>query len=93
MTAGPIRILAKVTCKYHVAIPRAIADRYGIRPGDQIEWVAAGAEVAPQDQDARLRFFDEATKRHRRRPSASAAKLMNGRGWKREDLYSRGRTR
>jgi AbrB family looped-hinge helix DNA binding protein len=94
--------MAKVTSKYQVTVPRAIADRYGIRPGDQIEWapagdvirvIPAGTEAKPEDRDTKLRLFDEATKRHRRRPSASTAKQVNARGWKREDLYSRGRTR
>lgn len=78
--------MAKVTSKYQVTVPRAIADRYGIRPGDQIEWVPAGdairvipagTEAAPEDRDARLRLFDEATKRHRKRPTVSSAKRVN----------------
>jgi AbrB family looped-hinge helix DNA binding protein len=94
--------MAKVTSKYQVTVPRAIADRYDIHPGDQIEWapagdvirvIPAGTKAVPEDQDAKLRLFDEATKRHRKRPSGSHAKRVNDRGWKREDLYSRGRTR
>jgi AbrB family looped-hinge helix DNA binding protein len=34
--------MAKVTSKYQVTVPKAVADRYGIRTGDEIEWVAAG---------------------------------------------------
>ncbi len=37
--------MAKVTSKLQVTVPKAIADRYGIRPGDEIEWVAAGDTI------------------------------------------------
>jgi AbrB family looped-hinge helix DNA binding protein len=94
--------MAKVTSKHQVTVPKAIADQYSIRPGDHIEWapagdvirvIPAGNQAAPEDRDARLRIFDEATKRHRRRPSASRAKQPHDRGWRREDLYGRGRSR
>jgi AbrB family looped-hinge helix DNA binding protein len=94
--------MAKVTSKYQVTVPKAIADQYSIRPGDQIEWVPAGdtirvipggKEASPEDRDSRLRIFDQATKRHRRRSSAPATKPSHDRGWRREDLYGRGRSR
>jgi AbrB family looped-hinge helix DNA binding protein len=93
--------MAKVTSKYQVTVPKAIADRYGIRPGDHIEWAPAGdvirvipigKKASPEDRDSKLRIFDEATKRHRRRPSPSIAKRPYDRGWRREDLYGRGRS-
>jgi AbrB family looped-hinge helix DNA binding protein len=34
--------VATVTSKLQVTVPKAIADRYGIRSGDEIAWVAAG---------------------------------------------------
>jgi bifunctional DNA-binding transcriptional regulator/antitoxin component of YhaV-PrlF toxin-antitoxin module len=75
--------MAKVTSKYQVTVPRAIAQRYRIRSGDEIEWVAADGviHVAPstgqitaEDRDSKLRLFDQATERHRRRPSGSNTK-------------------
>ena len=41
--------MAKVTSKLQVTIPKAIADRHGLRPGDEIEWVSTGdaIRVAP----------------------------------------------
>ncbi|MGA2182197.1 MAG: AbrB/MazE/SpoVT family DNA-binding domain-containing protein [Bryobacteraceae bacterium] len=93
--------MAKVTSKYQVTVPKAIAQRYSIRPGDEIDWVAAGdvirvvpstRQVMPEDRDSKLRLFDQATERHRRRPPASETKRSRGRGWKREDLYERGRS-
>jgi len=38
--------MAKVTSKYQVTVPRAIAEQYSIRPGDDIDWVAAGDVIA-----------------------------------------------
>jgi AbrB family looped-hinge helix DNA binding protein len=93
--------MAKVTSKYQVTVPKAIADRYSIRPGDQIEWapagdvirvIPAGKQATPEDRDSKLRIFDQATKRHRKRPSAPGAKRSHDRGWRREDLYGRGRS-
>lgn len=93
--------MAKVTSKYQVTVPKRIAERYSIRPGDDIDWVAAGEvirvvppskQVPPENRESQLRLFDQATERHRRRPSVSPAARPRGRGWRREDLYRRGRS-
>lgn len=93
--------MAKVTSKFQVTVPKAIADRYSIRPGDEIEWIPAGdaIRVVPaqmqtplKDPAARVRFFDQATERHRKRPG-SRKQPSGPRGWTREDLYGRGRSR
>jgi len=34
--------MAKVTSKLQLTVPKAIADRYGIKPGDELEWIPAG---------------------------------------------------
>jgi hypothetical protein len=57
-----------------------------------IRVMPARRAAAPDDEDSRLRIFDQATKRHRRRPPASQAKQSYDRGWRREDLYGRGRS-
>ena len=31
--------MSKVTSKLQVTVPKAAAERYGIRPGDAIDWV------------------------------------------------------
>lgn len=94
--------MAKVTSKYQVTVPRAIAEEYNIHPGDHIDWVPAGdviRVVPPRLQPVRgdrafqLALFDRATERHRRRPSASNKQGTRDRGWRREDLYERGRSR
>jgi len=67
--------MSKVTSKLQVTIPKAIAERYGIAPGDEIEWVPAGpsvlvvppgaarAEEIPVEE--RLAIFDETHRRLR----------------------------
>jgi AbrB family looped-hinge helix DNA binding protein len=93
--------MAKVTSKYQVTLPRAIADEFNIRPGDVIDWIAAGdiirviptgKPVRGDDREARLRLFDQGTERVRQR-GRSRARQTRSRGWSREDLYSRGRSR
>jgi AbrB family looped-hinge helix DNA binding protein len=93
--------VAKVTSKLQVTVPKAIADRFGIRPGDEIEWLAEGSaiRVLPRagdagslDPEARLRSFDEATRRQGVRNRARRERAT-GRGWSREELYDRARPR
>jgi AbrB family looped-hinge helix DNA binding protein len=94
--------VSKVTSKYQVTVPKVIAEKYHIRPGDRIDWVAAGdvirvippdTKLPAEDSESRLRLFDQATKRHLKRPPAPETKSPSGRGWRREDLYKRGRSR
>jgi AbrB family looped-hinge helix DNA binding protein len=92
--------MAKVTSKYQVTLPKAIADKYNIRPGDDIDWVAAGdvIRVIPpsgltivEDRESRLRLFDQSTARLRRGVKLRRRTRSTDRGWKRDDLYTRGR--
>lgn len=39
------RITSKVTSKLQVTLPKALAEAYGIRPGDEITWVPTGSTV------------------------------------------------
>lgn len=97
--------MSKVTSKLQVTVPKSIANRFNIKPGDEIEWEAAGeiirvvpsgkrrkSKTAPED---RLKHFDKATKRQRDReatldPVLVATSARMGRGWTRGDLYDRG---
>ena len=90
--------MSKVTSKLQVTVPKAIADRYRIRPGDEIEWAPAGdaIRVIPRkrskpvnDRTARLKLFDAATRRIRRRKWKGPG--PKDRGWTRAELYERGR--
>ena len=93
--------MAKVTSKYQVTVPRVIAEQYGIRPGDDIDWVPAGDAIRvisaakkrnENDIESRLRLFDHATQRQRERDRKRPGPRVTERGWKRGDLYQRGRT-
>ncbi len=95
--------MARVIRKLQVTVPKAIADHFGIRPGDDIDWVPAGdvIRVVPPrrqtsilDRETRLSLFDAATGRQKRRQRAAGrGRMVRHRGWRREDLYTRGRAR
>ena len=65
--------MAKVTSKLQLTVPKAIADQYGIKPGDELEWVPAGESIRVQlhrkmqserqlTTEERLALFDSNTK-------------------------------
>jgi AbrB family looped-hinge helix DNA binding protein len=93
--------MAKVTSKLQVTIPKALAEQYGIRPGDSVDWVPAGdaIRVVPAATrretlsiQERLQRFDEATERQAEREQRTGTTVSPvARGWTREDLYGRGR--
>jgi AbrB family looped-hinge helix DNA binding protein len=94
--------VAKVTSKLQVTLPKALADRFGIQPGDDIEWEAAGdvLRIVPASKrssgrsvDERLALFAAIQERQRKRERGRRCKTTSDRGWEREDLYKRGRAR
>lgn len=95
--------MSKVTSKLQVTVPKAVAEKFGIRPGTEISWVAAGETLrvetsrrntAPIATRERLRLFDAATERQvRRNRRFKPAKSGEDRGWTRDELYDRGRAR
>lgn len=64
-----------MTSKLQLTVPKAIADRYGIKPGDELEWIPAGDSIRVQlvrgkaqaghrlTVEERLALFDAGTKR------------------------------
>jgi AbrB family looped-hinge helix DNA binding protein len=95
-------MMSKVTSKLQVTIPKAIAERFGIAPGDEVQWepaadavrVVAVKSLRRRDTASRLRLFDAATKRQRGRELSHPSSATDvGRGWTREELYERGSTR
>jgi AbrB family looped-hinge helix DNA binding protein len=108
--------MSKVTSKLQVTVPKAIAGQYGIRPGDELDWLPAGDSIraiprAPKrpgtagvDVEERLKLFHQmlarqrAREREARRPKRKAVRTKESawkpheieRGWRREDLYTRG---
>ncbi len=92
--------MSRITSKLQVTLPKALADRYRIRPGDEIDWQDAGDTIRilprriPQvrvSTEMRLHQFDQATERQCRRQTKHPAKRGGARGWTREELYRRGR--
>jgi bifunctional DNA-binding transcriptional regulator/antitoxin component of YhaV-PrlF toxin-antitoxin module len=76
-------IMAKVTSKLQLTVPKAIADQYKIRPGDELDWLPAGETIrvvkrsrsaSPRADAAtlqqRLRLFEQATARQEKRNTA-----------------------
>jgi AbrB family looped-hinge helix DNA binding protein len=67
--------MPKVTSKLQLTVPKAIADQYGIRPGDELEWIPAGDGIRVElvrrraranrelTTQERLALFDAGTKR------------------------------
>jgi AbrB family looped-hinge helix DNA binding protein len=97
--------MAKVTSKLQVTIPKSIAERCSISPGDEIEFVVSGDGLrvvlgkAPSgavlSKAEKLRLFKAATARQRSRDKTLPLRTRTGndRGWSREDLYTRGKAR
>ena len=94
--------MTRVTGKFQITLPKRLVDAFGIRVGDEVELVAAGdaIRIVPANgirsglsAQERLRLFDEATQRTA--ASAKKKKLPPAidRGWTREEIYDRGRTR
>ena len=91
-----------MTSKLQVTVPKALAKQYGIRPGDDLLWVASGDAIrvvpartaAKKDSVAeRLKLFDQSVERRRRRYKRAQGPEPTDRGWTREELYDRGRRR
>ena len=94
--------MSKVTSKLQVTVPKAIAARYRIRPGDHIRFEEAGEviRIVPPSMETsggglalgeRLALFDAATERQRKRETRpKGRRRARDRGWTREGLYRRG---
>jgi|SRR5579862_4660880 len=67
--------MPKVTSKLQLTVPKAIADQYGIKPGDELAWIPAGESIRVElvhrkakaghelTTEERLALFDAGTKR------------------------------
>ena len=95
--------MAKVTSKLQITIPKKIADQYGIKPGDELEFVprAGGIHLVPPglrtgpklSPEERVRLFDESMAYVDRRAEELGIKPKSDeseRDWTREELYTRG---
>lgn len=97
--------MSKITSKLQVTIPKAIAERYGLRPGDEITFepaddvirvVPPGRRRPRLDLPFRLRMLARSNERQRAREAAletpATARPAGSRGWTRDQLYRRGDT-
>ncbi len=67
--------MPKVTSKLQLTVPKAIANQYGIRPGDELKWIPAGESIRVElvqrkanaghelTTEEKLALFDAGTKR------------------------------
>ncbi len=92
--------MARVTSKLQVTIPKVVADRYEIVPGADVVFEPAGDVIrvvpkprAPRDIRERVRMFEGLLARQHDRPAEWKPEAVQDRGWSREDLYDRGRSR
>lgn len=91
-----------MTSKLQVTIPKSLATRHKIKAGDDVEWSASADAImikpqrasAAGSRAARLKTFDEATARQRRRQKTKTSRTETAeRDWTREELYRRGGSR
>ena len=93
-----------MTSKLQVTLPKTLAEQYGIEPGSEIIWEAAGEvirvlppsrNIAAKGRAGRLELFDAATARQRKRQISRVKprRRLPDRGWTREELYDRGASR
>ncbi len=90
--------MSKVTSKYQVSIPKALAEKVGIRVGDELEWEDAAGTLRVRTAaiprtgfpvSEKLRLFDAASARQAKRERVRGLPRGKGRGWTREELYTR----
>jgi AbrB family looped-hinge helix DNA binding protein len=90
--------MTRVTGKFQITLPKRLVAAFGIRVGDEVELVAAGDAIrivpakavrSELSMEDRLRLFDEATQRTKKKKLPPAT----DRGWRRDELYDRGRAR
>lgn len=92
--------MARVTSKLQVTIPKVVADRYQIQPGAELVFEPAGDAIRvvperrqPVDARERVRLFERVLARQRQREKGQVFAEVQDRGWSREELYDRGRSR
>ena len=88
--------MSKVTSKLQVTIPKAIAEKYRIRPGDEVRWEVRepGPMMVPEvsvrprlSPEERVALFDEVTRRIREIQGKKKWPRLKKRDWTRADLY------
>jgi AbrB family looped-hinge helix DNA binding protein len=91
--------MAKLTAKYQLTLPKAVAQRAGLKPGDDVDCEPANemirirrkaeSRMQPYSKTDRLVLFDLATERQTDRQRSSPGGDEIPRGWTRDELYER----
>ena len=95
--------MSRVTSKLQLTLPKRLAEQYGIKPGDEIEFQAAGESIRLVPKGARaatlaisreeaLRMLDEDVawqEARQKQMTFTPSDGSTGRGWTREALYDR----
>lgn len=90
-----------MTSKRRITIPKALAEEYGIRPGDDLTFLPTGDGIrllterrTALSPEERLHLFDLSTRRQQER-ERQGPRRKRGQAERRarEDLYDRGRAR
>lgn len=88
--------MSRLTSKYQLTLPKAVAERAGYKPGDEVEFESAGEtirmrhkakRISGDSTTDRLVLFDLATERQTHRQRSENRTQVTTRGWTREDLY------
>jgi bifunctional DNA-binding transcriptional regulator/antitoxin component of YhaV-PrlF toxin-antitoxin module len=95
--------MARVGSRRRITIPRALAEQYGLRVGQEVEFEPAGEAIRLVPMPVRpklsirerLELFDASVARQRERERLRGpAPPVGARDWTREELYGRrGRAR
>lgn len=54
--AGWAMTIAKVTSKGQITVPKAVRDRLGLEPGDELEFIETGGQMVIRRQETGSRF-------------------------------------
>ena len=102
MSLAKVRNMSRVTSKFQVTLPKAIADLHNIQPGTEIQFESAidciriliGKSRSTLPLDEKLRLLGEArTRQQLRNKNFHRTANPVPRGWKRDDLYQRRKRR
>jgi bifunctional DNA-binding transcriptional regulator/antitoxin component of YhaV-PrlF toxin-antitoxin module len=96
--------MARLAADLQVTVPKTLAEKFDLRPGDEVEWIPRedGLQMMPivrrplRNAEERRARFEQILERQRSREAQRAKEppaLDEDRGWTREDLYDRARPR
>jgi AbrB family looped-hinge helix DNA binding protein len=89
--------MARITSKYQLTLPKAVAEQVGLKPGDEVDCELSGDQIRIRSTDRasaqprsiveQLTYFDMATERQRHREHTRTGSSATNRDWTRDELY------